>query len=1556
METAALWNQLEFCGYVGTVLFFVAAALIFWKMRVYDSFLFFLREMQRKQKRKKTQKKKKQRRTLWGKHMPGKRKASGAENAARKASGLLCLGMILLLMGNGTVQARDTASAKTQDLTVSLLPLGDGRLVDGVCYYNKGIEGRISLPGDLVIGETQILALPQDEVAREAAKNMGSDFYDEATGSCVVGNWETENVPTGETTIMFTFQMQGRWKISVTGSASGEEAGGNETDENEAGENGANENGGSEEAGNSFCTGESEEFVIDKEAPLLSVTYGNVKDISSARSSGANVNRPIQRGLHQITSPGCEVSAAGTGQVTIRVKEDYFIPENVKITVYKEDYETGEKKDVTKKFERYIVSESRRTADTSAQENRSIRRTVSESAQEDRSIRRAKNESAQAEDNTDGWRQEGDSFVLRYQWEQEGHYQFCVTGEDLAGNVLTAEEKGETAACMDENGYAGPLYTMDNTAPVLRAFTYDRPAAHTWGMRSYFTESPSLIVEIEEENFNRGDFSLQDVQTWADGSMIRPVWQADAGSLVWTSYYEEGKRINRAVLPIREEANHTFSGQAADICGHRSAIRTGECTYDATPPEVEVCVKDADYFIPYRSYQYFGKKKFVISITAKDTISGARTLSYYLKEEGQGGLPEESFVLFQNEKENVRTDDLSEYTREIVIDQEDFRGRICVQAGDFAGWKSAEAESPGLILSSWAVHQKNSRILLELSEADYTDEDRKIKYYRYPIVVTAKGENSHAGVGVLTLHASGQRQTRKDSADNQEKNISSRDEKTDRQTRVNLRERVDLRDKEDVCYQAAASLRLDPAQFGEGDEENPVELEAVLKDNAGHRTTLQYGDYRIVADAEKPEITVTYDTYSAKNGKYYNCARTATITVRDRNFDPSSVRWQISGSNDDYHIGRWTGRGERHQCQVVFSGEGKNYQIKLTAADYAGNQTVWDKDTAFTIDKTPPVIRMEMDTAQAANAFYYRRPQEVRFFVKDKNVNTDTAAVCRQNGEKISVGLTAAGGNRYTAVRTYRKDGKYVLRFRCEDLAGNVTRSENVLRFVIDRTPPEVRAAGVKNGMGYAGEVRPSVTVTDRNLDRNAVYVRLERTDRAETVAANEREYTAPAAAGQSRENNAELVAASEREYIAPAAAEQSWVDRAETAVRRGRQYTWGDFPHEEGADGIYRLQAYARDLAGNQAALGEGITFTVNRYGSVYVLSDSLQDTIEKGYTKSDEGIVITEYSVNPVDTRVTLLKDNQSLRELYPDKTPGAGGAPENQQSVRLGTAGGTAQAGQARISAGGTAQAGQAGISADSTAQVGRTGASAGGYSVLSDRVGSGSRTGWYVKRHYISGENFEEEGTYQITLESGAYVMRGGRKKMIRETSSSLRGVPILFAVDRTPPTVQIGGLEEDMYEEENHSFVITVMDNCAFDHMDVRVRYEGGEKPEKVIRILPEDLGGSHSVVRELEAYEGEQVITYQAWDKAGNCLDSAESGEEIRCVVADSVMMERLREKQEDTVMGAAARQEQAAGVGKAAGQLWSRSLVFLAAALGVTAGLGLIVAAVLRRSGRRGN
>ena len=52
-----MWQYMEFCGYVGMALFFAAAVLIFWKMRVYDSFLYFLKERQRKRRQRKRKKK-----------------------------------------------------------------------------------------------------------------------------------------------------------------------------------------------------------------------------------------------------------------------------------------------------------------------------------------------------------------------------------------------------------------------------------------------------------------------------------------------------------------------------------------------------------------------------------------------------------------------------------------------------------------------------------------------------------------------------------------------------------------------------------------------------------------------------------------------------------------------------------------------------------------------------------------------------------------------------------------------------------------------------------------------------------------------------------------------------------------------------------------------------------------------------------------------------------------------------------------------------------------------------------------------------------------------------------------------------------------------------------------------------------------------------------------------------------------------------------------------------------------------------------------------------------
>ncbi len=1275
----------------------------------------------------------------------------------------------------------------TDNFSVEISPIDNCNQVENINYYNKGIWGKVQIQnGWQENGEIILAAIPQDEVAKTTAEQNNNGDYRYENGYCKIINWRVEESAKGKEKagterketegddlkeelekrkeLIFRFQLQGRWKVELRCHMP-------ESDDDV----------------DYVIT--SEDFIIDRNAPELTVIYENCRNIGSSQSSPDQVNRVIERGMTRISSSDCEIYASGKGKVILKIKEDYFSSDNVKVSVYKENYENGEKKNVTKRWEKF-------------------------------------------EKNGGKWEQEGETFILQYEWEQEGHYRFCVKYEDFADNILTAGNGSETMVCLREGKYEGPLYTLDNTAPIIRAFVYQQEPERKWGTRSYFQECPAMKIEIEEENFNCRDFLLKDILTWANGKIMCPPYDENTYSVTWTSRYVKGKRINTAFIEITKEANHTFSGWVKDGCGQKSDVQTEECTYDTSPPEVEVRVWGEDYFIPYKTYQYFGKEQFIVEVTVRDDISGAQMISGYFKEkhdeeigrQSDKGEDGENLIIYENKKTDVSQDDLSEYTEKIIIDQRDFKGRIYVWGKNFTGQKSTEVSSPGLLLASDSMHQKSSRIFFEISEADYTDETKKIKFYKRPITVKVKGEDLHAGVGQFDLYARGLLKRREDGAQGKSEQTKIESEVTGKKNedtgingkKVTLHKKTDGRQKKDISYEETLSMNIRPEEFQVGCEESPVEIEAVLTDNAGNILTKKYGEYRIVTDSVKPEIQVDYNISNAKNGKYYNCARTATVTIRDKNFNPDTVHWEISGSNQNYQIGKWTENGEIHQCEVKFEEDGNNYQIKLSAEDYAGNKTVWDEDKAFVIDKTPPIVHMKINVENAENQRYYRTPQNIVFYVKDRNIDVEKSAVYIQTkkGDELSkektLTLRKQGGNVYSASKLYREEGEYRLKVRCTDLAGNVAESEKELNFIIDRTAPDIRVDGVIDKMAYAETVRPVVTIADKYLDETAVHIRLEKID--------------------SSQNSVELLAETDEMR----------------SGSHGRRYLWGEktFPFREEVDGIYRLQAYARDLAGNQKTLGDGIVFAVNRFGSVYVMHDALKNILKKGYMREKEGIVITEYSVNPADTRITILRDNQNWQELHLD---GFG-----EKKTRDGK------------------------------------------YAVITKKISSGDKKGWYVKRHYLSEKNFIKEGTYQITLDSKGYIIQNGKKRIIKETSSALKEQPIYFTVDRTPPVVQIGGLEEEYYETAKHPFVITVMDNYGFAYMDLKIGYGGERKKEQVMRITPEHLERNHSVTKELSAYEGRQIISYQAWDMAGNCLDSEETGEKINCIVMDTVMAEKF--------------------------------------------------------------
>lgn len=92
----------------------------------------------------------------------------------------------------------------------------------------------------------------------------------------------------------------------------------------------------------------------------------------------------------------------------------------------------------------------------------------------------------------------------------------------------------------------------------------------------------------------------------------------------------------------------------------------------------------------------------------------------------------------------------------------------------------------------------------------------------------------------------------------------------------------------------------------------------------------------------KPEIRVTYDRNQPERDGLYREPRTATVTVKERNFDPGDVEFFITNTEGSLpEISGWShsGSGEEslHSCKVAFQEDG-TYTFRVAVMDLAGNQ------------------------------------------------------------------------------------------------------------------------------------------------------------------------------------------------------------------------------------------------------------------------------------------------------------------------------------------------------------------------------------------------------------------------------------------------------------------------------------------------------------------------------------------------------------------------------------------------------------------------------------------
>ena len=145
--------------------------------------------------------------------------------------------------------------------------------------------------------------------------------------------------------------------------------------------------------------------------------------------------------------------------------------------------------------------------------------------------------------------------------------------------------------------------------------------------------------------------------------------------------------------------------------------------------------------------------------------------------------------------------------------------------------------------------------------------------------------------------------------------------------------------------------------------------------------------------------------------------------------------------------------------------------------------------------------------------------------------------------------------------------------------------------FTIDTTAPELIITGVEDKHAYNDKVAPVIEYSDLNLDGDSAKVEI--------------------SGMLHKENNS--------------------LEGVKTQDENGGSLVCSDIEHIKANDDVYKAVGVIKDLAGNETK--KEITFSVNRFGSNYIISDETQQLIDKVYTNKEQSIHVTEINVSDLD-----------------------------------------------------------------------------------------------------------------------------------------------------------------------------------------------------------------------------------------------------------------------------------------------------------------------------------
>lgn len=421
-------------------------------------------------------------------------------------------------------------------------------------------------------------------------------------------------------------------------------------------------------------------------------------------------------------------------------------------------------------------------------------------------------------------------------------------------------------------------------------------------------------------------------------------------------------------------------------------------------------------------------------------------------------------------------------------------------------------------------------------------------------------------------------------------------------------------EKTDFVSRIIGELTVDASAI----EADNITVTVMMTDLSGNIST---GSTVFSVDNTAPVITIEFDDVSSdlEYTNVYKEARTATITVVDRNFGAEQLVLEITNTDGLVpQISGWTTTVNPETpnmttgvATLVFAEDG-DYSISINGKDMAGQAAQTVTVETFTIDTVNPVIKVNYTNENAVNADYYAQTQtavitiEEHNFAEERIEITGMATLDGANTAFPQLDAWSSDGDTHTATLTFDTDGLYRFDVDYKDKAGRQAEKYTGEEFYVDMTAPVIEISGVENLSANNGEVIPRISITDSNYNADGIAIEL--------YGAN----------GGKRTLNGTY-----------------------SSQANGQIFTFENFEEKQSNDDIYTVTVTAADMAGNETI--DEITFSVNRFGSVYVFDDSLKE-IAGMYVQDEIDVRLTEVNVDSLehDTIRVVVNANGSMSDL--------------------------------------------------------------------------------------------------------------------------------------------------------------------------------------------------------------------------------------------------------------------------------------------------------------------